>query len=90
MGVDRFLHGLLWAGFVGAAAAFGTLAVAAFAHLRMRLLTDFFRDVSRQVDKLEQLKKTGAETPLLWKYQEMQGLLRRMLQKHGLLPPAPK
>jgi hypothetical protein len=77
--------------FAAGPALFFYLSILAYTHVKARLLVEFYQVIGREVEKQEQLKKTGADAPFLAKYVELHGHLKQILDMQGLLPtPKPK
>ena len=83
-----FLKAVFPAIVIAGVALFFYLGILAHTHVKARLLVDFYRELGRQVDKQEQLKKSGADAHHLEKFQELQGYLRKLLEEQGVLKPS--
>lgn len=67
------------------AGVFACLGVLAFAHIKARLILDFYQELGRQIQKDEALAKTGAELPHLPRFHELHGMMRELLEREGVL-----
>ncbi|GEM_PF-6310127 len=73
---------------VGGAGAFAYLGILAFTHVKARLILEFHREIGRQIQKDQDLAKTGGEVPHLARFQELHGMLRELLEREGVLKKA--